>query len=64
MHHVKIVPVGHFIIIIINRLSGMTSNTSHSHKTGTRSMRDWRRTCTFIYSLFAMIWMHHPGEGY
>ena len=27
------------IIIIINRRSGITSHTSHGHKTGTRSMQ-------------------------
>ena len=30
------------LIIIINRRSGITSHTSHSHKTGTRSMQPVR----------------------
>ena len=30
------------IIIIINRRSGITSHTSHGHKTGTRSMQPVR----------------------
>ena len=33
---------GGIIIIIINRRSGITSHTSHGHKTGTRSMQPVR----------------------
>ena len=32
----------YIIIIIINRRSGITSHTSHGHKTGTRSMQPVR----------------------
>ena len=42
MKPVRSLHEAYIIIIIINRRSGITSHTSHGHKTGTRSMQPVR----------------------